>query len=123
LTVLRNLLANAIKYSNPDSTIEIGAQKDQDRTKIWVKDHGIGMSAKRLSKLFDPSQFESTYGTQNEKGTGLGIKLCMSLVHECHGDIWAESEEGVGSTFFVELPLSPATHEKSDLSAEDFQSY
>lgn len=104
-TILRNLLSNAIKYSRSDDKIIISADEDEDCTKISVADTGIGISDELKSNLFSIDNNVKTSGTKNEKGTGLGLILCQEFVKQHGGKIWVESEEGKGSTFYVELPL------------------
>ena len=73
--------------------------------KITIKDTGIGISKEIQSKIFDIDENTSTKGTENEKGTGLGLILCKEFVEQHKGEIWAESEEGKGSTFLFTLPV------------------
>ncbi len=103
-TVLRNLLNNAIKYSKRGDRILINSTKTAESTIVSIKDTGIGISSTRLSCLFNMEKSTSLPGSAGEKGSGLGLVLCKELVDLNKGKIWAESEEGKGSTFFVELP-------------------
>jgi len=102
--ILRNLLLNAIKFSEPGGKIEV-ACKDFDKhfVVISVKDHGVGISKDVQKLLFDKSSAYSSRGTANEKGTGLGLILCKEFVEKNGGKIWFESEEWTGSTFYFTI--------------------
>jgi PAS domain S-box-containing protein len=105
-TVLRNLITNAIKFSMRNGKIFISAIKDDNEIVVSVKDHGVGMPADRLKKLFVIGESESTPGTNNEQGTGLGLLICKEFIDKHNGRIWAESEEGRGSVFSFALPVN-----------------
>jgi len=104
--VLRNLIANGIKFSRANSTITISASLNDTNVIVSVNDTGIGISPKRQKNLFDVSLNYSSMGTSNEKGTGLGLALCRELVEQSEGKIWVESTLDVGSTFFFTLTRS-----------------
>jgi signal transduction histidine kinase len=102
--VIRNLLTNAIKFTNDGGKVRVqGTTKDSEWI-ISVKDTGIGMKPEVLKILFDKTAPYTTRGTANEKGTGLGLILCKEFVEKNGGRIWVESQEGLGSTFFFTLP-------------------
>lgn len=103
-TILRNLITNAIKFTNRGGIINITAQQNSSDTTIVVSDNGIGISAERIPTLFDISKVHSTKGTDDEKGTGLGILLCKEFVERHGGKIWVESELNKGSLFKFTLP-------------------
>lgn len=103
-TVLRNLIANAIKFTPQKGQIEIGASKEKGRITFWVKDSGIGLSQEAISKILNPNEIYTTYGTNNEKGSGIGLQLCIDFLAAADGSLSIESEEGKGTTFFVEIP-------------------
>jgi signal transduction histidine kinase len=103
-TILRNLISNAIKFSNPGSSVEISHKKETDLHVFSVTDHGIGMSPEQQESLFLFGTNQSTYGTKNEKGTGLGLILCKEFVEKHGGKIWVESEKGKGTTFTFTIP-------------------
>ena len=105
-TVLRNLLSNAIKFTNPGGAIVISAENKGHETTISVQDNGVGIEKIVLEKLFQIDSAGSMPGTQNEKGTGLGLLLCKDFVEKHGGKIWVKSEKGVGSTFCFSLPMS-----------------
>ncbi len=105
-TVLRNLITNAIKFSNRGSEIIISAEKhDDNQGRIVVQDHGIGIMPEDAEKLFKIECSESEKGTEGEEGTGLGLILCKEFVEKNNGNIWVESEPEKGSRFIFTLPL------------------
>ena len=104
-TILRNLLSNALKFSYEGSQIIIGSQVETDKIIVSVKDSGKGMSAEDKEKLLKTETHFSRYGTNNEEGSGLGLLLCQDFAIKNGGDLWFESEEGKGSTFFFSIPL------------------
>lgn len=104
-TVLRNLISNAIKFTNENGLVEIAHQFDNENVIISVKDNGIGIEAKNLPKIFDENEYFTTYGTNREKGSGLGLKLCKEFIEKNHGKIWVESIFGEGATFYFSLKL------------------
>jgi signal transduction histidine kinase len=105
-TVLRNLISNAIKFTRHGGEINLSAKKKSNGILISVSDNGVGIAAERLIKLFRIDESNSTYGTEKERGTGLGLILCKEFVENHGGKIWAESEEGKGSTFYFTLSLN-----------------
>jgi signal transduction histidine kinase len=103
--VISNLIGNAIKFSPRDSNIRIQLQKQDDSVLIAVKDKGIGISKEELPQVFDMFTSAKRKGTAGEKSFGLGLSICKQIVEAQGGKIWVESEEGVGSIFYVSLPL------------------
>jgi len=103
-TVLRNLIANAIKYSHIGGEIEINASASEKELKISVIDNGIGIEKENLDKLFKIDSNFIMPGTKNEKGTGLGLILCKEFIDLHKGKIWAESDLGNGSSFIFTIP-------------------
>ncbi len=103
-TIIRNLISNAIKFTNPGGFVKV---KIEDRSNneilISVSDNGLGMSKDVMEKIFDEKTFYTKRGTKNEKGTGLGLKLCKEFVEMHKGKIWIKSTEGEGTTFFFTL--------------------
>jgi signal transduction histidine kinase len=97
--VLRNLMLNAIKFTHQGGIIEVSAEQEGDWVVVSVKDNGVGIAPENLEQIFDKSTHYTTRGTANEKGTGLGLKLCKEFVEKNGGKIWVESELGKGSTF------------------------
>ena len=103
-TILRNLISNAVKFSNAKDKIYIKAEQIDNQIKISIRDKGIGIPMKDIPKLFRIDIKHSTPGTMNEKGTGLGLILCKDFVEKQGGKIWVESKENEGSTFTFTLP-------------------
>jgi len=102
--ILRNLLSNAIKFSYPGSAIEVSTFQENKFVAVRVKDYGKGIPETALEKLFDPGELVTTYGTSNEKGTGLGLKLCQEFARQNNGWITVKSDPGKGSAFTLFLP-------------------
>jgi len=104
-TVLRNLLSNAVKFTYRCGKVIVGASLTTDEVIISVKDTGIGISKENIDKLFRIDTNYSLTGTDNERGTGLGLKLCKEFVEKQGGRIWVESIENQGSEFKFSLPV------------------
>jgi len=104
-TILRNLISNAIKFTNSNGKITMYSMKIDNFIEIVVSDNGVGMNEETSTKLFSLETNESTIGTANEKGTGLGLILCKEFVEKHGGKIWVESELGKGSAFKFTLPV------------------
>ncbi len=105
LTIIRNLISNAIKFTHQGGTITITAKNQQKNIEILVIDSGIGIPKDKLSQLFRIDSHYSTLGTDMEQGTGLGLILCKEFIGKHHGTITVESEVGQGSTFKIILPM------------------
>ena len=105
-TVLRNLLSNAIKFTKPGGEILVSINQKPNGMTVSVKDSGIGISADRIDKLFQIDESYSTPGTNNERGTGLGLILCKEFIEKHGGRIWVESQEGNGSVVSFSLPAN-----------------
>ena len=105
-TVIRNLISNAIKFTHSGGDVNVSANIKNHYAEVSVADNGIGIKEEILNKLFDISTNVTLPGTAKEKGSGLGLVLCKEFVKKLNGDIWAESEEGKGSTFIFTVPLS-----------------
>lgn len=107
-TILRNLVSNAVKFTNSGGQIHVSAEKNLSNVTISVSDNGVGIAPDVIPKLFDMTKLYSTRGTSNEKGTGFGILLCKKFVEMHGGKIWVESELGKGCEVKFTLPVSPA---------------
>lgn len=107
-TVVRNLISNALKFTNKGGRVTISAQDSSEdkMVEIHITDTGVGMTPEDTDKLFRIDVHHSTQGTDNEKGTGLGLILCKEFVEKNSGQIKVESEVGKGSTFKILLPES-----------------
>ena len=104
LTVMRNLVSNAIKFSQPGGRITFSSNRNGNSVHVSVSDNGVGIRSDDLPKLFQVDTNFSTAGTQKERGTGLGLVLCRELLLKNGGDIRVESTPGKGATFTFHLP-------------------
>lgn len=102
--VLRNLVSNAIKFSNQQGFVEVSAIRNNGFVEISVEDNGIGIAKNNLDKLFRIDSRFSTKGTSNEQGTGLGLMLCKEIIEKHGGTIRVSSELGKGSRFIFTMP-------------------
>jgi signal transduction histidine kinase len=102
--VIKNLLDNALKFCQKGDQITVSGESLEDEVQIQVQDTGIGISAERLSHIFD--KINSTRGTRNEKGTGLGLILCKDFIEKNQGKIWVKSQPNHGTAFYFTLPSS-----------------
>lgn len=105
-SILRNLISNAIKFTNVGGEINLFATIEKNHVEITVSDNGIGMNQETLSELFEISKKVSSVGTNNEKGSGLGLALCNDFVKKHQGEVYAKSTIGKGSDFIFTLPLN-----------------
>ncbi len=105
-TILRNLISNALKFTNTGGNVQIRATKNNEFVKIEVSDDGVGIPAELIDKLFSIENNQTTPGTHNEKGTGLGLILAKDFVTKNGGIIGINSTVGKGSTFYFTLPLT-----------------
>lgn len=103
-TIFRNLINNAIKYSYLGGEITVSAEEKGTFVEIDIIDNGVGISQSAQKKLFQQSDLQSTRGTKNENGTGLGLLICKEFVEIHAGIIWIESEPGKGSKIKFTLP-------------------
>ena len=104
-TVVRNLLSNAIKFSNENSEVVVKMEEQGDMAVISVKDNGCGIDEEGQKKLLHTDTHFSTFGTNNEEGSGLGLLLCQDFVVKNGGKLWFTSKKGEGSTFYFSVPL------------------
>jgi signal transduction histidine kinase len=105
-TVIRNLVSNAVKYTNQDGRVLIKSKLSGAYLEVSIEDNGIGMSEEVKNKLFKLASAVSMPGTNNENGTGLGLILCREFVEKHGGNIGVESTPGKGSRFFFTLPIN-----------------
>ena len=103
-TVLRNLISNAIKFTNPNGSIVVSSEQKQDELMVTVSDDGVGIEENAIESLFRIENNQSTTGTQNEEGTGFGLILCKEFLDKHRGKIWVESEPNHGSKFHFTIP-------------------
>lgn len=100
--VVRNLLNNAIKFTPPGGEITLTSELRGPNWQIRITDTGVGIADDRKADIFSLKN-QSTYGTKNEKGTGLGLLLCSEFTELQHGKIWFDSTKGAGTTFYISL--------------------
>ena len=112
--VMDNLLNNAVKYSAKDTTITAGIKRQpgsvdeaEEQVLVWIRDQGYGISPQAQANIFDQFYRVQSEQTGQIKGFGLGLFISKEIVEQHKGQIWVESEEGVGSTFYFALPVVP----------------
>lgn len=105
-TIIRNLVSNAIKYTNQGGRVEIDTKTEESFALVSVKDTGIGMNEEQMLQVYDLDKKIVTKGTMKEPGTGLGLILCKEFIERHGGKIWINSEENKGSEFIFTLPLT-----------------
>ena len=116
-TAIRNLLSNAIKFTPREGTIRINGWQEGEKTFIEISDSGVGMSEEQLSQLLNGGN-ATTPGTENEKGTGLGFRICQDYVSRNNGSLSVKSKQGEGTSILITLPSSNKELEVVDLPAE-----
>jgi PAS domain S-box-containing protein len=104
--VLTNLLSNAIKFSGPGSTVRTHVEVRGDRARLAVADEGAGIPEAFRARVFQRFAQADGADSRRQGGTGLGLSICKTIVEELGGEIWFDSAEGIGTTFYVELPLA-----------------
>lgn len=104
-TVVRNLLSNAIKFSKENSEVLVKMEEVDGMAVVSVQDYGCGISEEGQKKLLHTDTHFSTFGTNNEEGSGLGLSLCKDFVVKNGGKLWFTSKEGEGSIFSFSIPV------------------
>lgn len=104
MTVVRNLISNAIKYTPKGGKVNVNVEQKSNFTKIAITDSGVGFNEETANKILDSKNFYTTSGTNNEAGSGLGLLLSKEFVEINGGKIWAESTPGKGATFYFTIP-------------------
>ncbi len=105
--VIRNLLANAVKFTNKRGAISLTATELDKQLQVSIQDTGVGISAQNIGKILESKAIFSTAGTASEKGTGLGLNLCKEFIEKNKGQLFIESKVGEGTTIRFTLPLAP----------------
>ena len=116
-SILQNLVSNALQHTPPGGKIIVCANPKEDKLIIEVKDTGKGMSKEILEKLFTPQLNTLLKARENKKGAGIGLLLVKGFLEKNMGEIWVESSEGVGSTFYFTLPIDKPS-EKIDSASK-----
>ncbi|MFC2107146.1 ATP-binding protein [Bacteroidota bacterium] len=106
-TVLRNIISNSIKFTNRQGMIEISAKSENKKIILFIKDNGVGMNKTTLDNLFRIDKKGSRKGTENEKGTGLGLYISKEFIEKNNGSLKVKSQEGQGSEFVISIPSKP----------------
>jgi len=104
-TIFRNILSNAIKFSDPETNIQIEIKKDNKQIILSVANIGKVIDSDTCVKIFSDTEYITTPGTKGEKGNGLGMKICKRFIELNNGSIWAKSNANQGSTFYFSLPF------------------
>lgn len=110
-SILKNLVSNAIQHTPQDGKISICVTQKEDNMVIEVTDNGNGMPKEIIEKLFTPQLNTLLKTRENKKGAGIGLLLVKGFVEKNMGEIWVESTEGVGSSFYFTLPIAKALEE------------
>lgn len=111
--VVRNLLSNAIKFTPDNGLITIEAEEKRNMWQVMIRDTGIGMNKEIQKKIFEDTTNITTYGTNNERGTGLGLSLCKEMIIKNKGEIWVESVLRKGTTFYFTVPKAEKKYQKA----------
>ncbi len=110
--IIRNLISNAIKFTKLGGEINVSIVKKEHNLQLEVKDNGIGMEEETLNLLFKKKHIKSTFGTNKEKGTGLGLYICKEMVESNGGEIRVSSEKNKGTSIYFTLPLEEKNNTK-----------
>lgn len=114
VSALYNLLENAVKYSDPESSVEVRTRTDGRVVEVAVRDHGIGIPRRDLERVFERFYRVDRARSRETGGTGLGLAIVRHIVQNHHGEVLLDSEEGQGSTFTLRLPLGSGPVAVSD---------
>lgn len=119
ISILQNIVSNAIKHSRPGGKITVSAKRKEDKIIVEIKDSGVGMSKEIQAKLFTPQLKVLSSARQENKGAGIGLLLVKGFLERNGGEIWVESIEGEGSSFYFTLPIEKPLNQIE--SADDIQ--
>ncbi len=119
LSILQNIVSNAIKHTKPGGKISITAKKTEDKLIVEIKDNGVGMSKEIMSKLFVPQMATLVKAKAENKGAGIGLLLVKGFLERHGGEIWVESIEKQGSSFYFTLPLEKPADKVESLEMLD----
>ncbi len=119
LSILQNIVSNALKHTKPEGEVTISAKNNDGMLVVEVKDTGIGMSKEIMEKLFTPQMFSLSKARAENKGAGIGLLLVKGFLEKNGGEIWVESVEGQGSTFYFTLPINQPIDKIESLSNLD----
>lgn len=113
ISIIQNIVSNAIKHTEKGGEITITANSDEDKIMVQVKDTGVGMSKEIMEKLFTPQMKTLSEVRKKNKGAGIGLLLVKGFLEKNGGEIWVESIEGEGSSFYFTLPIEKPPHQIS----------
>jgi len=102
-TIFRNVIENAIKFTNEGGKVEISSTVKNDMIEIAFADNGVGMTEEQVAGLLEGKEVQSTFGTHREKGSGLGLILCKDFIKKNGGSCNVESKPGEGTTIYISL--------------------
>jgi PAS domain S-box-containing protein len=114
ISIIQNIVSNAIEHSKKGGTIKVLAKCKDDKIIVEVKDTGVGMSKEIMEKLFTPQMKTLSESRKNNKGAGIGLLLVKGFLEKSGGEIWVESIEGEGSSFYFTLPIEKPFHKEGD---------
>ncbi|WP_229263957.1 sensor histidine kinase [Cohnella cholangitidis] len=112
--IVRNLLTNAIKFSERGGKVAVSAETKAGQVIVSVSDNGVGMEEDRVRELFDPLRLVSTTGTAGERGTGLGLQVCQQFVRMSGGQIWVESVPRQKTVFYFSLRAADSERDNDE---------
>lgn len=118
-TVIRNLITNAVKFTPEGGKLILKAWQEENKILVSVSDNGVGMNQEKIDQLNNNGHVDSTLGTSQEKGSGLGLGLCLEYVHRINGEMNIKSAEVEGTTITISVPASPKVAEEAVLVSED----
>ena len=116
LSILQNIVSNAIRHSNTGGKITVKAKRKEDKIIIEIKDTGVGMSKEIQEKLFTPQMKSLSEAREENKGAGIGLLLVKGFLEKNGGEIWVESVEGSGSSFYFTLPLDKPAEKQETMN-------
>ncbi|MFV8332498.1 ATP-binding protein [Flavobacterium sp. GSP14] len=120
ISIIQNIVSNAIKHSFIGGKIVVSAAVEAEKVIIQIKDFGMGMSQDVQDKLFTPQMSTLSKARKDNKGAGIGLLLVKGFVEKNDGEIWVESKEGIGSTFYFTLPLNESIFKIDSLDSIEF---
>jgi len=110
ISIIQNIVSNAVKHTGKGGTITVTASRKEDKVIVQVKDSGIGMSKEIMEKLFTPQMKTLSEKRKQDKGAGIGLLLVKGFLEKNGGEIWVESVEGKGSSFYFTLPVEESPY-------------
>lgn len=123
ISIIQNIVSNAIKHTGKGGSVTVSATKEKDHMVVKVKDTGVGMSREIQEKLFMPQVNDLVKARQGNKGAGIGLLLVKGFLEKNGGEIWVESVEGEGSSFYFTLPIEEAIKPAPDLDVSEREEF